>query len=290
MSRRDDLAKGIQATMQPMVDQTQLYPEKKPDIPTRGERISPEELQQLREMARRAIRRLDDGIELLGCQGNAAGLLVPEEITPDDLKLLADTLFGFEEHIQLYIGDMLAASEKLAYGSYEQVAAAYSREATTLYKYKSVCSAVSIFLRRKILLAFPKAKTLTMTHYEYVMKFDESEQEKWLTAAAAENWSTRKLQAEIAKAQSEALVGGTTESSLAMPSGIPEVMDDEVREIVYDLSNLEDKTMPKNFNSLWGVAINQEYKTMTTQKAALVRKQIDDTLQWLGLLKAMLPK
>jgi hypothetical protein len=239
--------------------------------------ITPEELTVLRDLAAKALKRTDDGLELFGCTGNAAGLLVPDEITPDAMTELADTLFGFEGRIQLYVGDMLAQSEKLAYGTYETVAIHYRREADTLYKWKSVCAAVSIFLRRKILAAYPD-NPLTITHYEIVMALSEAEQETWLTVAARDGWTTRKLSAEINRARLPVQETATTDNTTLVLSGVQSDKDEadwDVPPVPNEESRRVDRNTRRQFNSLWKKKQTEGLNQNDVEDLKFIRNQID---------------
>lgn len=160
-----------------------------------------DEIKALQLQAAKAMQRTDSGgVMLVGCEATAAGLLIPDTITSDDMTLLADTLFSIEDRINLYVGDMLVAADALEYGSIKSVAETYKRDPDTLYKWKSVCSAVTIFLRRKVYADYPDTRPLTMKHFEHIMALDEQQQEKWLRQCFENNWSAATLRKMISPA------------------------------------------------------------------------------------------
>jgi hypothetical protein len=141
-----------------------------------------------------ALKKTDTGIDILGCDANAAGLLIPDNIDPESLTLLSDMLFAFEDRMQIYIGDMLWQAGRLKYGSLKTIAKHYRRDESTLSKWKSICGAVTIFLRRKLLAEFPNAeKPLTISHYEKVMALPEDKQEHFLRLTLQKGWAVARL-------------------------------------------------------------------------------------------------
>lgn len=258
--------------------------------------ISPVELQQLQDQAARALKRTDDGIEILNCKGNAAGLLIPDDIVPDDMDYLAETLFNFEGHIHLYIGDMLAKQERMAYGSTEAIAEKYHRETKTVQKWKSVCSGVSIILRRMILARYPAKKPLTMKHYEIVMAMADADQERWLTLAADGEWSTSQLSLAIATdklSPGDVVANDDVTTVQDVESDAPALSDENEEEATdadLPLSSLED---PETWNSvgyLEGVLKRRTYHNATDEQAKIIRRRIANARQALTMLEASLPK
>lgn len=151
----------------------------------------------LQQNVRRALTVTANSIEILGCEASAAGLEIPDTITQEDMDKLTGLLFGFEDRVQLYIGDMLVAREKLEYGDIKELASQYKKDEATLYKWKSICKAVKTFLRRKVLQDYPDSKGLTISHYELIMTLDEQQQEHFMREALGNGWSVSQLRAAV---------------------------------------------------------------------------------------------
>lgn len=139
----------------------------------------------------------DKTIQLLDFEANAAGILIPSDAPDDQLKQLQSILFAMWDRMSLYIGDLLVSLDNREYGETRALAEKFRRNPDTLYKWKSVCNAVTIFLRRKVYAAVPDAKKpLTMTHYEIVMTLSEEKQERLLTEALKQGWTSGRLRKE----------------------------------------------------------------------------------------------
>lgn len=141
-----------------------------------------------------AITLTDEGMMLFDFEANAAGILIPPDAPDEQIQQLQSALFAVWDRMSLYIGDLLVSLDNREYGETKSIAIQFRRNPDTLYKWKSVCKAVTIFLRRKVYAAVqdPK-KPLTMKHYEIVMGLSEEKQEQLLTDALWHSWSTAKL-------------------------------------------------------------------------------------------------
>lgn len=211
------------------IDPNQIYPETPPPpIRRRGGEADPEQLKALQEQIagyqaqlKQAIVRTDTGIQIVGCTGNAAGLMVPDDISVENIQLLADVLFDFEERIQLYIGDMLNAVERLGYGDIKKIAEAYGRDKDTLYNWKSICKKVTTSLRNEVLAQFPDKKPLTLTHYQFVAPLPEDQQRYWLNRAMSEGLGAMELKRLIKGEKPAALPAGNATVSLFDKSHMP---------------------------------------------------------------------
>jgi hypothetical protein len=201
MSKRlaDALNTALNADTPGTVNAEDIYPSVPVPFKRRAE-ANPEQFKALQAQVeayqaqlKQALVRTDNGIQIAGCIGNAAGLLVPDDISAEDMHLLADVLFDFEGRIQLFIGDMLNAVEKLQYGTIQKIAEAYGRDETTLYNWKSICKAVTTSLRSEVLAAYPNKPALTIGHFALVRAMPEDEQRHWLMQAAEQQWSVAKL-------------------------------------------------------------------------------------------------
>lgn len=203
-------------------------------------------------LQQQAITRTVNALSILNFESSAAGMVIPAGTSDGQLEQLEDTLFALEDGMQLYIGDYLVAVDNREYGETKAIADRRHRDPATLYKWKSICNAVTVFLRRKVLAAYPAAKPLTLTHYEIVMALSEDDQERWLNAAAAGGWKTRQLSAEIAKAQLPASADGNT--TMVSPDVEPEDPDPPAPLPVYVHSlpaAVKDKSHRERMNHIW---------------------------------------
>ena len=216
MSRRDELTSSIQQAAQPLPDQTQIYQTRPAKIPRKNIEL--------------ALQRTGGGIKLLDCEGNAAGLLIPDSASADNIRLLADALFEIWDRIQIYVGDLLVAIDNRQYGETKLIAELYKRDPETLYKWKRICDSVTIRLRRRIYAAVPNPeKPLTITHYEKVMALPEAKQEELLIRALREGWSTGRLRKEA---------GIQTTPPPLLTSGVV-ITDKDVRKISREIAKIE---------------------------------------------------
>jgi hypothetical protein len=132
-------------------------------------------------------------IQMYGCTLTAAGLDIPDTISEADMENLAQALFAFEGHIQLFIGDMLAAEERLRYGAITALAVQLGKDSKTLSNWKSICKSVTTSRRQEVLSANPGKKPLTMKHYQFVVAMTDDQQLYWLNLAMANEWSVKEL-------------------------------------------------------------------------------------------------
>lgn len=141
-----------------------------------------------------AITLTDEGMMLLDFEANAAGILIPPDAPDEQIQRLQSALFAVWDRMSLYIGDLLVSLDNREYGETKVIASQFRRNPDTLYKWKSVCKAVTIFLRRKVYTAVPAPKKpLTMKHYEIVMALSEEKQEQLLIEALRHGWSSARL-------------------------------------------------------------------------------------------------
>jgi len=138
----------------------------------------------------------NNGLQLFGCSASSAGLEVPDDFTIEQFGQLGDLLFQLEDGIQLYIGDLLAAYERLGYGEISRIAEHYQRSSKTLSNWKYICSSVTTSLRKEVLALNP-SKPLSIGHYNLVASMDEGEQRHWLTRAAENEWAVATLQTSV---------------------------------------------------------------------------------------------
>lgn len=146
---------------------------------------------------------------LFGCEMSGAGLDVPDTITNAALFDALHILFSFEEHIQLMVGDALAAMERLKYGAIEDIAKSFARDGKTLRNWKSICKKVELSLRRDVLAAHPNARPLTISHYDLIRAFNEADQRYWIASALSGGWSVTRLRLEIASAAGRRVIRRT---------------------------------------------------------------------------------
>lgn len=170
-------------------------------------------------------------MDLFGCTLSGAGLLIPDAITPAQMGDVFHILFSFEDHIQLMVGDALVGQARLKYGTTKEIAKAFRRDPSTLTNWKSVCKSVKLSLRSEVLLLHPNAKPLTITHYELIRIFNESEQRYWIARALAGDWSVAKLRSEIRKESGQLPLPRRTKY---------QIFEDSISEIVLTVNAFDD--------------------------------------------------
>ncbi len=132
-------------------------------------------------------------LEIEGCVATSAGLDIPDDISREQMENLADILFYLSGRTQLFIGDMLVASERLGYGDIKAIAEQMDREGKTLSNWKSVCKSVTTSLRKEVHAEFPEVKPLSMGHYNLIQAMDEGGQRDWMRVALREGLSVAEL-------------------------------------------------------------------------------------------------
>lgn len=126
MSRRDELAKGIQKTTEPMADQKQVYPSKQPDLPAR---------------ATVAIKSTPHfTVTRLGIQAATGG-------TEEEYNALGDGMFATVKALPWIWGDYMVIGSDMQWGAYKRIAEELGMEWRTLQEYAYVCRNVHLSLR-----------------------------------------------------------------------------------------------------------------------------------------------
>jgi hypothetical protein len=139
------------------------------------------------------IQVTSGGLQLFGCRASSAGLEVPDDFTIEQFEQVGNLLFQLEDGIQLYIGDLLAAYERLGYGEITSIAEHYGRSPKTLSNWKYICANVTTSLRKEVLEQHPTKKPLSIGHYNVVAALSPEEQRRWLMQAAEGEWSVATL-------------------------------------------------------------------------------------------------
>lgn len=158
--------------------------------------VRADQLQQLAALKKTAapVQRLAAGKLLLHrCEATAAGLIVPSDLTRQELYDLAVDLFAMESSVALWVGDMLVAVESLGYGDISQIALEFNRAPKTLSNWKAVCAAVETSLRREVVAAFPDRRPLTFGHYALLVTLPASAQFEAASRAIDAGWSIAQL-------------------------------------------------------------------------------------------------
>jgi len=125
MSRRDELAKGIQQTVQP-VEQGQVYPVKKPDIPAKT------------MVAIKSTPHFT--VTALGIQAATGG-------TEDEYEALGKGLIATVRALPWIWGDYMVIGSDMQWGAYKRVAEQLDMNWRTLQEYAYVCRNVHLSLR-----------------------------------------------------------------------------------------------------------------------------------------------
>jgi transposase len=115
------------------------------------------------------------------------GMIIPQDVTPDELLDVGSFVKGIESSIQWVVGDLINALEKVWGDSYKQVAEQLGYERSTVYQWAYVCRKVSIRIE----------KPLTFGHHQLVAKMSPEEQETWLRRAYEGNWSISQMRIEM---------------------------------------------------------------------------------------------
>lgn len=138
----------------------------------------------------RALAVREDGaIEAGRFTLTATGMVIDPHATFDEWREIGDVLRRIDSSIQWLLGDWMAYAERQWGKTYEQVAEATGYNAKTLRNFAWVAWNVDSSLRRD---------TLSFEHHKIVAHLSPDAQEHFLSQAAAGNWSTRRLQNEIA--------------------------------------------------------------------------------------------
>jgi len=149
------------------------------------------------------VRDAEGQLSLLGCQVSSAGLEIPDGFTLENMTSLAEVLFQLETGVQLLIGDMLVAADRLGYGEISAIGEQFNRRGKTLSNWKSTCKAVTTSLRRELYEKYPDAPPLSISHYELIQGMKKADQRNWLGAALEHNWSVSALRTAIRDEQKE---------------------------------------------------------------------------------------
>lgn len=130
----------------------------------------------------------------------SVGLIIPDDVTSDELAHIGDLLFRLEGSLQWLIGDWLISVD--SWGDIPSIAEHFGRSPQTLRIWKMVAGKVELFRRRN---------DLSFTHHAEVVSLPEDEQDYWLDMAErgdvnpATNeslvWSASRLRREIAKSR-----------------------------------------------------------------------------------------
>lgn len=161
MSRRDELAKGIQQTAQPMPDQKDIYPTKKPaDIPTR---------------------------RTISGQFTATGLVINREISQTEWLSLREAIQNIKRAYQWIIGDwMLYGFEHGWSQDYVDMAALTGLKEKTVKEYTSICRNIPASIRMD---------RLSFGHFQLIAPLEDKP--AWIQRAVDEKLSISQLRQAI---------------------------------------------------------------------------------------------
>lgn len=153
-------------------------------------RPSPQVVEKIVEVVPKgALVQNEDGtLGLGGFLLTGTGLLVNDDASFDDWKMVGGVLRRIESGLQWMLGDWLAFGERTYGETYQQVAESMGYEAKTLYNFAYVCKGVDFSLRKE---------KLSFGHHNLVAAMPPEEQDYWLTEAIAGRWSVAKLRRAI---------------------------------------------------------------------------------------------
>lgn len=146
----------------------------------------------------KAIVLHDDGTKTIaGCHAGSWGLNVPDSATIEDIELATSTFIQMSDRLNLWVGDLLAAAERLNYGDMTAWAAELGYNVKTLSNWKFVCQSVPVSLREEVHLFYANKKPLTMGHYNLVTGLSYEEKRRRLFEALEHEWSVATLSTKI---------------------------------------------------------------------------------------------
>lgn len=137
-----------------------------------------------------AIQRHEDGtMTYKRFAMTSTGMLIPEDVQPEELADVAEVIHGFATPIQWIIGDLILATQK-TYGDdkYLTIAEQWGYEVKTVQEYASVCRGISI-----------RMENLSFGHHQKVRALDSDLQVQWLTWARDNGISSTELGKRIAE-------------------------------------------------------------------------------------------
>lgn len=134
-----------------------------------------------------AITRHDDGtMTYKRFTMTAIGLVVPEDVTPDELLDVGRVIHGLQSSIQWIVGDFMNSVNRVWGESYQQVAAELGYEVKTVKEWAHICRKVSIRMDK-----------LTFGHHQIVASYSPEIQQHWLQWAATSGASISALRQAI---------------------------------------------------------------------------------------------
>lgn len=156
-----------------------------------------------------AILNIEKGIiEIRGCQMIPTGLVIPPNISEDDLEYVADVVRQLGGAIQWMMGDILAFSETVSYGDVNKIAEWLDRSPKTLSNWASVCEFFDNMSKTS-----QRREGLEFGHHEAIISLMKSDPEiafelldkaeigDELEDGTFRRWSVARLRSEIAKEQ-----------------------------------------------------------------------------------------
>lgn len=145
-----------------------------------------------------AIISRDDGTLSIGrFIMSGVGLEVPDRIEADEWVPLFTTLFKVRDHISLWLADALAAYDRMPYGSVKDIADYFGYEIASIWNLKSIGTSVEYSRRREVsdmvLIDYPDAKLLSISHVDAIKALDTDLQDKLMRKVLIKHWSVAKL-------------------------------------------------------------------------------------------------
>ena len=112
------------------------------------------------------------------------GLVIADDVPYALWEAYGAGIQGISGAMPWILGDWLNYGERIYGETYAQAVESTGMKVQLLMNYKSVARRVPISCRKE---------NLTWTHHEIVSRLDPSEQERWLSQAEAEEWSSKEL-------------------------------------------------------------------------------------------------
>lgn len=135
------------------------------------------------------------------------GLEVPDDVTIAEFETVFTVMFKVSDQIGLWIGDALAAYERLEYGSVDEIAAYFGVANGTVRNWKSRSVSVELSRRRdnlaRVQAIMPDVKQLSPSHYSAIASLDPDDQDNMMRHALMKGWSVADLREAVRKFKGE---------------------------------------------------------------------------------------
>jgi len=136
-----------------------------------------------------AIQRHDDGtMTYKRFTMTKVALIIPDDVTSDELFDVGQVVHGLHSSIQWIVGDLMNSMKRIWGDSYQRVAEQLGYEVKTVQEWASICRNVSI-----------RMETLSFGHHQLVAPYTPDDQRKMLQWASENGASISSLRRAIAE-------------------------------------------------------------------------------------------